>query len=453
MTKTIFVMITFGLVMMGCEPATKDGLETSDVTAIEQNVITTNADIAFAVYSDSLLTAKNLQQALLVLVNTPSEDNLLAARQAWLLAREPYGQSEIFRFRGGPIDALKSDGTMGKDGDGPEGRINAWPLGEALIDYVAEKVDGNAGPESPANIISGNIIGNIEKFPVINEQVLEEYFEYGEDERNVTIGYHGIEFLLWGQDLNLQLGDLGLRDASAGQRPVSDYYTQTMNGQSRCTSGNKSVPAEICKRRGEYLLAASNLLIKDLAAIVKVWDPVDGAYYQYFVSQQATSVAKILESMGRLSYGELAGERINIALTTDSQEDEHSCFSDNTHRDILLNAKGIQNNYLGRYQRVDGQVIQGQNIAELLIAKGYQSLANQLTQSLEATMQAAQIIDTKAKSGMPFDMLIQQGVNQPEVSELIKRLVKQTDLIEQVIVALELSANALRQDTEQDIGA
>ena len=54
---------------------------------------------------------------------------LVPARKAWLAAREPYGQTEAFRFYGGPID----------DAKGPEGRINAWPLDEAYIDSVKGK--------------------------------------------------------------------------------------------------------------------------------------------------------------------------------------------------------------------------------------------------------------------------------------------------------------------------
>ena len=61
--------------------------------------------------------------------------------------------------------------------------------------------------------------------------------------------------------------------------------------------------------------------------------------------------------MGRLAFGELAGERMNIALVTNSQEDEHSCFSDNTHRDLLLDEVGNQNAWSGRYVRVDGTVV------------------------------------------------------------------------------------------------
>ena len=90
--------------------------------------------------------------------------------------------------------------------------------------------------------------------------------------------------------------------------------------------------------------------------------------------------------MGRLSYGELAGERMSIALRTDSQEDEHSCFSDNTHRDIFLNAKGIQNAFSGQYTRDTGEVLQGASIYDLLVVEGHPELANKLRAALELTM-------------------------------------------------------------------
>ena len=95
-------------------------------------VLETNADIAFSGYSDSLATAEDLLTAIEALITTPTDENLTAAKQAWLDAREPYGQTEAYRFRLGPIDS-----TNGEDEDGPEGQINAWPLAEALIDYVA----------------------------------------------------------------------------------------------------------------------------------------------------------------------------------------------------------------------------------------------------------------------------------------------------------------------------
>jgi putative iron-regulated protein len=422
-----------------------DGVSTFVTRA---DVVTSNANIAYAAYADSLISAQTMRDVLATFIADPSAANLTSAKQAWLDSREPYGQTEVYRFREGPIDALLADGTIGEDGDGPEGRINAWPLGEAIIDYVAVEVDGDSGPESAANALSGNVIANTADYPIINAETIQGVFEFGEDERNVTTGYHAVEFLLWGQDLNLDLSGSGDRDSSGGQRPVTDYSITL----GECTSGETAVTDDVCARRGDYLLAAADVLIADLATIVEAWEPGAGVHYSAFIAGGDESLAKIFEGMGRLSYGELAGERINIALKTDSQEDEHSCFSDNTHRDIFLNAKGVQNSFNASYTRIDGEQIEGASIYELMVVEGEHELANSLRASLEATMAAAAVIDTKAKTGTPFDVLIQEGINQPNVIAVIDTLVDQTDYIEQAIVALGITANDLRQDTEEDIG-
>lgn len=417
------------------------------------DVVKTNANIAYAAYSDSLISAQSLKMALETFVAEPTDANFKAAKQAWLDSREPYGQTEVYRFRAGPIDALNVEtGEMGDDGDGPEGLINAWPLGEALIDYVASDVDGDANPEQLSSVedVDGNIIADTTNYPTISKATLSSVFELGEDERNVTTGYHAIEFLLWGQDLNLD-GSSGVatgRDATAGHRPLSDFS----NTPGACTSGSALVADEICERRGDYLVATADLLIDHLELITEQWEPaVEGNHYDSFVNGGDNSLAAILEGMGRLSFGELAGERISIALRTDSQEDEHSCFSDNTHRDIFLNAKGVQNSFNAKYVRIDGEVIEGASIYDLLVVAGEHELANTLRGDLEATMAAAAVIDTKAKTGTPFDMLI-TNPQQENVNAVISALSNQTDSIEQAIDALGVTTEDLRQDTEEPIG-
>lgn len=461
---TLALAISCSLLAAGCADDGKDGA-TGPAGAVgtdgkngvsvfvsRQDVVKTNANIAYAVYSDSLVTAYQLKDALQALVDTPSAQTFTDAKQAWLDAREPYGQSEVYRFRKGPIDALKDDGSMGKEGDGPEGRINAWPLGEAIIDYIAPVVDGDAGPETASAAFTGNIIANVADIPTINKSVLKDNFEFGEDERNVTSGYHAIEFLLWGQDLNADGTGAGTRDATAGHRPLSDFYTAANGHAGKCTSGVEMKTDNICTRRGDYLLAAADLLIDDLANVTGAWEPGSGVHYQSFVAGGDTSLAKILEGMGRLSYGELAGERINIALSTDSQEDEHSCFSDNTHRDIYLNAKGVQNAYLGSYTRVNGEQISGASIYDLLVVEGHHEDANSLRGSLEATMAAASVLNTKADIGKPFDILI-QNPNQPNIKAVIDALVLQTEGVEEVIKDFGVTTGSLCDDTEEDIGA
>ncbi|GLR69926.1 imelysin family protein [Agaribacter marinus] len=466
-TKSIFLLSSIVVAVSGCSgddgsngaagtPGAigADGAPGQDGVSVfvtRDDVIKTNANIAYAAYADSLISASQLKASLEKLASNPTTSTFDNAKQAWLAAREPYGQTEVYRFRAGPIDALNDDGTLGEDGDGPEGRINAWPLGEALIDYVAAVVDGDAGPESPANAINGNIIANTTDFPTIDKAAIEGAFEFGEDERNVTSGYHAIEFLLWGQDLNEDQSGVGTRDTSGGQRPLSDFYTASNGNANACTSGPVGTTDDICQRRIDYLLASADVLIDDLTRVVQAWEPGAGVHYQAFIGGGDVSLSKILEGMGRLSYGELAGERINIALTTDSQEDEHSCFSDNTHRDIFLNAKGVQNSFMATYTRIDGEVIDGASIYDLLVVEGDPELANVLRAALETTMSAAAVIDTKAKTGTPFDVLVQEGVQQANILAVIQGLVNQTDVIEQAIEALSITTDDLRQDTEEDI--
>ncbi|WP_045860777.1 imelysin family protein [Teredinibacter purpureus] len=455
--------LSFGLLACGGDDG-KDGVAgTNGVNGVDGNdgangipslvttadVVRTNANIAYASYSDSFITAVALQQKLEALVDAPSAETLMDAKTAWLAAREPYGQTEVYRFREGPIDALNGDGSMGSDGDGPEGRINAWPLGEALIDYVANQVDGDSRPESSSSSadISFNIIADVDSFPSITADTLTANFELGGDERNVTTGYHAIEFLLWGQDLNEDLAGTGERDTSAGQRPYTDYVTGIS-----CTSGADSADASICERRGDYLLAAGDLLIDDLQALVEAWNPsIADNHYADFVAGGNASLAAILESMGRLGFGELAGERMNIALLQDSQEDEHSCFSDNTHRDIYLNAKGIDNSFHGEYTQVDGDVVSGAGIGTLLLASGEIELENQLRAALEDTMIKVDVIDQTAQAGLPFDNQIQTASARAAISAAIAGLAAQTAVIEDVIQVLNLTTEDLRQDTEEDI--
>ena len=60
----------------------------------------------------------------------------------------------------------------------------------------------------------------------------------------------------------------------------------------------------------------------------------------------------IFTGMGSLAYGELGGERTKLGLMLHDPEEEHDCFSDNTHWSHYYDAKGIKNAYLGEYKRV-----------------------------------------------------------------------------------------------------
>ena len=288
--------------------------------AAAKAVVAHYADMVFAVYSDAESTAKTLQTAIDTFLANPNDETLKAARTAWIAARVPYLQSEVFRFGNTIIDDW-------------EGQVNAWPLDEGLIDYVDKSYEHALGnPGANANIIANNEIQvGEDKVDVkeITPEKLASLNELGGSEANVATGYHAIEFLLWGQDLNGT-------GPGAGNRPASDYMTGD-----GATGGHN-------ERRRTYLRAVTQLLVSDLQEMVGNWKPnVEDNYRATLESEPATDgLRKMLFGMGSLSLGELAGERMKVSLEANSPEDEQDCFSDNTHYSHFYDAKGIRNVYL-----------------------------------------------------------------------------------------------------------
>ena len=455
-------------------------------TVARADVVETNAMIAYHSYKAALKSAQHFKEDLVFFKDDPDAE-LGHTRESWLAMRETYQPTEIYRFRLGPIDVLADDGTLGEDGDGPEARINGWPLGEAFIDYVYDgATDGDEGPEAPlpADAPSPNIVEDTSV--TITVQRLKDFTEFGDDERNLAAGYHAIEFLLWGQDLNFfdiypADGSIGMfwgagtdhlsyRDWTPGWRPASDFFHNADLGD--CTSGPNPADHEICQRRMTYLEVATDLLIEDLQRVVDAWDPAGtGNYYDTFTATANTdqSVAKILEGMGRMAFGELAGERINIARVTGDQEEEHSCFSDNTHRDIFLNVVGIQNMYLGRFDPLLSYPADYEKhrlgifttaytgaeggIHGLLMSEGHAALAADLNAAIDKALAAAAEIDGLAKGSKKFDVQILEG--EGAIKQIIIELVDVTEAIQRAITALGfedlITEGGLEQDTEEEI--
>lgn len=292
-------------------------------TSQKQQVKETYANMAFAVYDDAYLGAIVLKTAINAFVANPTANGFQDCKQKWLDVREVYGVTETFRFADGPID---------NETDGPEGFINAWPMDEAYVDYVS----GNA---------TAGIINNATAYPTIDQASLLNANENGGEE-NISLGFHAIEFLLWGQDTSA---------TSAGTRPYTDFLT---------TGGTASNQA----RRGQYLNITIDILIEGIQQVRDAWDPAgNNNYYDEFLAlENGVALRKMFNSLRVLSGFELAGERIYTAYTNMDQEDEHSCFSDNTHRDIYLNAKGMQNLYNGTYTRTDLTVVSGYALKDLV---------------------------------------------------------------------------------------
>ncbi|MCT8162177.1 imelysin family protein [Pseudoruegeria sp. SHC-113] len=382
----------------------------ADTPATKAEVLATYANIAQANYADSLAAAQNLQAAVAALLAATSAEALDAAKSAWLAARVPYQQTEVFRFGNAIVDDW-------------EGKVNAWPLDEGLIDYVDASygvaTDENAAAvlnviANPRFSLSGVEVDASEITPDLLENTLQEADGV---EANVATGYHAVEFLLWGQDLNSH-------GAGAGSRPWTDYAAGDA-----CTNDN-------CDRRAAYLKAATDLLVSDLDWITAQWAE-GGEARATLLEDEDAGIAAILTGMGSLSYGETAGERMRLGVMLNDPEEEHSCFSDNTHNDHFYNGVGIRSVYLGSYTRTDGTVVEGASLSDLVTAVD-PALDAEMQGKLAAAVLALGAIKTAAEAGFAYDSMLERGNAGGEALIMggVNGLIDQTRSIERVVAAL-----------------
>lgn len=369
-------------------------------------ILETYGDIALAGYEDALTSAKALNAATDALIKSPSAQTLKAARDAWIAARPWYQQTEAFRFGNPVVDAW-------------EGRVNAWPLDEGLIDYVDTKSYGTESDEN--GLYTANVIANssimIDGKAVDASQITPDFLknvlqEAGGIEANVATGYHAIEFLLWGQDLNGT-------GPGAGNRPYTDYST-----------------AEHADRRAQYLDAATDLLVTDLEEMVADWQPGGAARK----ALDEAGLAAILTGMGSLSFGELAGERMKLGLLLHDPEEEHDCFSDNTYNSHLYDAVGIRNVYLAHYKRLDGSIVSGPSMSSLVAASD-EKLDGEIRGLLDDSVAKMEALRDRGETVEKYDQMIAEGNTEGNavVEAAIDALIAQTKGIERAVSLLNLS--------------
>jgi putative iron-regulated protein len=349
----------------GTDGATTYALQSTDTKAYQYDAkpqIEAYVDLVYKTYQKSADDAALLQNAVESMLAAPSAETLDAARKAWLAARPAYLHTEAFRFYNGPIDRV-------------EGEINSWPMNEAYIDYVEGKPD--------AGIVNDpSVKFDVDYLEGVNQK---------QDEADVTIGWHAVEFLLWGQDLSMD---------GAGNRPFTDYVA----GQ-----GNND-------RRRDYLKLVTSQLVKELAELEEEWDVSNpksyGAEFKTFPQREA--MGRIINGMAILAGYEFMSERFAVALDSGDQEDEHSCFSDNTKQDFVHDLVGIK------------AVWTDAKLAELVAAQD-PALASRVD---------ALLADTEAKIavlGDPWDQVLASPKDSPARKNA-----------EAVIVALQSLADGLK---------
>jgi putative iron-regulated protein len=320
-------------------------LTTAEADGLRRALLT-YANIAQASYADAADGARNLLATIESFVTAPTSGGLAEARRAWLAARPPYQQTETFRFYDGPIDAV-------------EMRVNTWPIDESYVDG-----DGRAGKLG--------VVADTARYPALTSELVSE-LNVKEGETSVSTGYHVIEYLLWGKDTHAD---------GPGDRPHTDFVAGT---------------DPLAARRGQYLALVTRILVADLETVRDAWAPDRQNYRARFLAlPPAQALGLVIKGMGALSGSELAGERLTVAYATKAQENEHSCFSDNTVNDLADDALGIRNVCAGRYVRANGASVSGAGICDAITLRD-RPLADRLRAAVTLSYERVRAIPA------PFD--------------------------------------------------
>jgi putative iron-regulated protein len=384
------------------------------------DVTATYMDIGAAVFSDAAAAAQNLDKAVDAFLAAPSQQTLDAARAGWKAARVPYLQSEGFRFGNKIVDDW-------------EGGVNSWPLDEGLIDYVDKASYGDKKDENPlylANIIANPSLrlgAKVLDAKKIDKALLGQLNGAMDVEANVGTGYHAVEFLLWGQDLN------GTKPG-AGNRPATDYDLKA------CSNGN-------CDRRRDYLKAVTSLLADDLVTMANNWKAGGAARAALEAEPEAARLATILTGLGSLSYGELAGERMKLGVILHDTEEEQDCFSDNTHNSHYNDQLGMLAIWNGNYE--GATPAKGASIAALAREKAPDA-AKRVDEAMALTLAKLKAIKDKADSGeMAYDQMLAAGndAGNKLILDGVDALVAQSRAIEAVVAGLKLQVKLKGSDS------
>lgn len=353
-----------------------------------QSAVNAYSNLVYDTYTEVLNRSIELQSAINEFIQDPDSIKMQVAKNKWIYAREKYAQTEVFRFYDGPIDNGSS---------GVEDLLNAWPLDEVYVDYV----EGNN---------NSGIINNIINYPEITKDLLISMNQNGGEE-NISTGFHAIEFLLWGQDLNSN---------GPGKRSFKDYLANAKNAD----------------RRKSYLKISIDLIIEQLSYLKQQWEIDKLDNYRTLFIQSAPNIAlqKILTGMATLSKVEMAGERMFTAYDNADQEDEQSCFSDNTKADLVNNLAGIKNVFYGEYKESDSAKYNITSIGELVKNKD------------EDLYRETDLLIKKCTSDLklihqPFDQALILEDKRPQVLEAVMSMQKLGDQFSKVAEVLGLSIN------------
>lgn len=402
------VSAAFAALMMTPALAQNATAETQSATA--DTVVTQFSDMAQATYQDAANAVETLKEDVSNLLREPTQENLDEARLGWQTARVVYKQAELFRYASPQMAELVY-------------RVDARPLDEGFLDYVSENYVGSAdNPLANFNLIAQPSISigdvTIEWEDMSSDVIREQLHFAGGNEQNIAAGFPAIEFLLWGEDL-------GEGEFGEGNRPIEDFDL------ANCSD-------DFCNHRGTYLLAAIELLGADLANMANKWD-VTGFARAAMLEDPTASLKQILTAMGSVAIIELGANNLAAGIEGDDAELELDAFSDYAFASHLLTARGLMNSYLGEYFTLDGDVVAGDAVSDMLI-EADEELDRRFRLALSVTAVRVRTVIRHTRDEEALDEIFanKSEAGLAKINELLVALEKEAALVQEIATVLGL---------------
>jgi len=253
---------------------------------------------------------EKFQSSIVTLADHVSSENLSLSKQAWLDAHSAYELTTLHRYFATQLLGEQNSLALMQ----LQYQINHWPIIPGYIDYV------NGYPDSGI-VYDINVTLDV-------DSIREQHGAF--DIYEVTLGFHVIEFLLWGYDT----------DSVA--RPAADFDAVLELTPEETESGY-SLEQLSNNRRRLFLSVAADTLVEDFRALQSLWLTEESSIRQRIESTSGTELIVILaDSMSAMLNQELLIRSLYPMLNGDFVESIQSPYSRSTQNAVSSQLSGLE---------------------------------------------------------------------------------------------------------------
>ena len=259
---------------------------------------------------------EKFQSSIATLTDQTNIENLNLSKQAWLNAHSAYELTTLHRYYATQLMGEQDSLALMQ----LQYQINHWPIVPGYIDYV----DGY-----PDSGIVHDINVNLDA-----DSLREQHGSF--DVSEVTLGFHAIEFLLWGYD------------ADSVARPATDFDAVLELTPKEIESGY-TLEQLSNNRRRLFLTVVADTLVKDFLAVQSLWLAEKPSISQRIESISGTELIVILaDSMSAMLTQELLQRSLYPMLNGDFVESVQSPYSRSTQNAVSSQLSGLERLLLER---------------------------------------------------------------------------------------------------------